>query len=150
MLLLSAPEHLLPFPKPWILVDRVLHSDRAAHISTCKLISLSDYFLQGHFQDYSVYPGVLLIEGIRQSVYLLLEPDRSVEQSPIEFLDMQVRFLSPVTPGDIVKFSVHICGPYEPDDYYLVSATGSVDDNPMVIFKSKCRQLEIKADDLSG
>ncbi|WP_197258687.1 3-hydroxyacyl-ACP dehydratase FabZ family protein [Paenibacillus dendritiformis] len=150
MFLLSAPEHLLPFSKPWILVDRVLYSDHAAHISTCKLISLSDYFLQGHFQDYSVYPGVLLIEGIRQSVYLLLEPNRPVERSLIEFLDMQVRFLSPVTPGEIVKFNVYISNLYEPDDYYLVTATGSVDDKPMVIFKSKCRQLEIKAENLSG
>lgn len=136
-----SPEDLLPGSKPWILVDKVLQSDEAARISTIKLISLSDYFLQGHFKSYSIYPGVLLIEGIRQSLHLLLKSGCSSKNNNVELTNMQVRFLMPVLPGDVIEYVVHIqeLQDVKKDDFFDVFAAGTVENKPIITFKAKCR-----------
>ncbi|MEK3732381.1 MULTISPECIES: 3-hydroxyacyl-ACP dehydratase FabZ family protein [Paenibacillus] len=143
------PGHILPGPKPWILVDRVLDTVSVAQISTCKLISASDYFLQGHFQHYSVYPGVLLIEGIRQSLYLWLSR-RTPDPHAIELRDMQVRFLTPAVPGDVIRYDITVQGSSEKGSFGRISATGTVDAKVVLTFQAACNLGEIKAENLSG
>lgn len=94
--------------KPWILFDRVEHIEASQRIITCKLISSSDYFLQGHFPEHSIYPGVMLMEGIHQSVALLLSMSCQSKVVISRFREVHVRFLSPAIPGDQIRYEVTI------------------------------------------
>ncbi|MVO98869.1 3-hydroxyacyl-ACP dehydratase FabZ family protein [Paenibacillus lutrae] len=93
------------YPKPWIMVDRIIDRS-AARITTVKLISASDFYLQGHFPSYSVYPGMLMVECILQSAELLLGQRQGVGSVGPSYIVSEIasRFLSPVTPGDTVVF----------------------------------------------
>ncbi|MFS0836947.1 3-hydroxyacyl-ACP dehydratase FabZ family protein [Paenibacillus sp. 1P03SA] len=98
-------EAYLQYAKPWIMVDRIIgESDRA--ISTLKNISSSDFYLIGHFPSYSVYPGMLMVECILQSAELLLKRQFPGRPESCLFGEVASRFLSPVVPGDSVRFDV--------------------------------------------
>lgn len=98
-------EELLPFRKPAILIDE-LSSGGPDRIVTKKLISHSDFFLQGHFADRSVYPGMLLIEGMLQSTQLF-HPQGSVP-SVLSPFRIRARFLEPVRPGNTVQYELDL------------------------------------------
>ncbi|SDZ37827.1 hypothetical protein [Bacillus sp. 166amftsu] len=87
--------------KPWILFDNIITKEKEK-IVTMKFISHSDYFLTGHFENYSVYPGVLLLEGIKQSA-MEMECLMGYELQKI-----QARFLQPVLPGIIVTYDINL------------------------------------------
>jgi 3-hydroxyacyl-[acyl-carrier-protein] dehydratase len=50
---------------PFLLVDRILEVD-GEHAIGIKNISGTDHFMQGHFPDVPIFPGVLLIETMAQ------------------------------------------------------------------------------------
>lgn len=81
--------------KPWIMFDRVLTAS-ANRTITSKNISQSDYFIRGHFEAYSIYPGLLLAEGIIQSA--------GFGPGSGEIHDLSIRFVRPVVPGDVVIY----------------------------------------------
>ncbi|MCF2945185.1 3-hydroxyacyl-ACP dehydratase FabZ family protein [Paenibacillus tarimensis] len=90
------------------MIDRIVEI-RERSIKTIKLISASDYYIKGHFRTYSVYPGMLLLEGVKQSATLLASCQGSSCSSPVQaglMEELTVRFLQPVIPGDTVLFEV--------------------------------------------
>lgn len=62
---------LLPQDYPFIYVDSVLDYENSDNITCLKNVSLNEWFFSGHFPDNPVFPGVLLIEGMAQSIILL-------------------------------------------------------------------------------
>ncbi len=57
---------LLPHRYPFLLVDRVLEVVRNEYAIGLKNVTLNEPFFQGHFPDYRVMPGVLVIEAMAQ------------------------------------------------------------------------------------
>ncbi len=97
-------EHILPYAKPWVMIDQIRELDCTEGTVSMKLISSSDFFLQGHFPAYSVYPGMLLVEGIRQTINCKLQHE--TDASKWKEHTIHSRFLQPVLPGDSVKYIV--------------------------------------------
>lgn len=60
-----------------------------------------EFFLQGHFPDYPVVPGVILCEMMAQSCALLLG-DELKEKRPLYTGIDKVRFKYQVRPGDTI------------------------------------------------
>lgn len=121
--------------KPWILFDRIQHIEAGQRIVTCKLISASDYFLLGHFHEHSIYPGVMLMEGIHQSVALLLSMSCQSKVVISRFREVNVRFLSPAIPGDQIRYEVTI----ERLDHmknFVVLASGMVDGKQIIRYSA--------------
>ena len=54
---------LLPHRYPFLLVDRVLEIEPGKKIKALKNVTMNEPFFQGHFPDYPVMPGVLIIEA---------------------------------------------------------------------------------------
>lgn len=99
--------------KPWIFVDEVKECAPMQKIITKKHITSSDFFLIGHFPDYSVYPGVLLLEGLIQSACLLYNysnftimkrSEKTNVRYPVTSCD--VRLLRPAEPGATLEYTV--------------------------------------------
>ena len=57
---------LLPHRYPMLLVDRIVEMVRNKYAIGLKNVTLNEPFFQGHFPDYPVMPGVLIIEAMAQ------------------------------------------------------------------------------------
>jgi 3-hydroxyacyl-[acyl-carrier-protein] dehydratase len=62
---------LLPHRYPFLLVDRVLELEPGKTIKALKNVTMNEPFFQGHFPDFPVMPGVLIIEALAQTAALL-------------------------------------------------------------------------------
>ena len=54
----------LPHRYPFLLVDRVLDFVPDTSLKAMKCVSINEPFFQGHFPDYPVMPGVLILEAL--------------------------------------------------------------------------------------
>lgn len=88
---------------PFLLVDRILEVDQEQAVGI-KNISGSDPFLQGHFPDEPIMPGVILVEAMSQVGGVLMAHDprfANVTAGYLAGLD-KVKFKGFVRPGDQV------------------------------------------------
>ena len=92
---------LLPHRYPILLVDRVLELDPRVRIKALKNVTANEPFFQGHFPDYPVMPGVLLLEALAQASALLAFSEKTEEDAIYFFAGIDnARFKKPVIPGD--------------------------------------------------
>jgi 3-hydroxyacyl-[acyl-carrier-protein] dehydratase len=101
---------ILPHRYPFLLIDRVVEMERKQRIVAIKNVTINEPQFQGHFPDYPIMPGVLMVEAIAQTggALLLTEiPDR--ESKLMVFTGIEnARFRRPVTPGDQLRIEVTV------------------------------------------
>ena len=92
---------LLPHRYPFLLVDRVLEITPRVSIRALKNVTMNEPFFQGHFPDFPVMPGVLIIEALAQTAALLTFSEAKAENAVYYFAGIDgARFKKPVLPGD--------------------------------------------------
>lgn len=92
---------LLPHRYPFLLVDRVLEITPRVSIRALKNVTINEPFFQGHFPDFPVMPGVLIIEALAQTAALLTFSEAKAENAIYYFAGIDgARFKKPVLPGD--------------------------------------------------
>jgi 3-hydroxyacyl-[acyl-carrier-protein] dehydratase len=92
---------LLPHRYPFLLVDRVLEITPRVSIKALKNVTMNEPFFQGHFPDFPVMPGVLIIEALAQTAALLTFSEAKAENAIYYFAGIDgARFKRPVLPGD--------------------------------------------------
>lgn len=90
----------LPHRYPMLLVDRVLEMSED-EIVAIKNVTINESFFQGHFSEYPVMPGVLIMEALAQTAGVL-ELSKEGNQGKLVFyagMD-KVKFKKQVVPGD--------------------------------------------------
>lgn len=101
---------ILPHRYPFLLIDRVIEIEPRKRIVAIKNVSLNEPQFQGHFPDYPIMPGVLMVEAIAQAggALLLTEiPDRGNKLMVFTGID-SAKFRKPVVPGDQVRIEVKV------------------------------------------
>ena len=101
---------ILPHRYPFLLIDRVVEVERKQRIVAIKNVSFNEPQFQGHFPDYPIMPGVLMVEAIAQAggALLLTEiPDRDNKLMVFTGID-SAKFRKPVVPGDQVRIEVKV------------------------------------------
>jgi 3-hydroxyacyl-[acyl-carrier-protein] dehydratase len=101
---------LLPHRYPFLLIDRVVEMVPRQRIVAIKNVTLNEPQFQGHFPDYPIMPGVLMVEAIAQAggALLLSEiPDRDSKLMLFTSIE-NARFRRPVTPGDQLRIEVTV------------------------------------------
>ena len=100
----------LPHRYPIILVDRVLELEPGKRIAALKNVSINEPVFMGHFPNYPVMPGVLIIEALAQAAAILsfASFDKHADRNSIYYfagID-NARFKRPVGPGDQLRLEV--------------------------------------------
>lgn len=99
-------KQILPHRDNMLLLDEVTEEDGVAHGRL--RIRGDEWFLQGHFPGAPVVPGVILCEILAQSVCVLMRDQMTQGKLPMYTSLNNVRFKSPVRPGDLFETKCRI------------------------------------------
>jgi 3-hydroxyacyl-[acyl-carrier-protein] dehydratase len=100
---------LLPHRYPFLLVDRIYDMDGDRSAVGVKNVTINEPFFQGHFPQYPVMPGVLIIEGLAQTAGALCVASLSEDYKAdlVYFMGIdRAKFRRPVLPGDQLHYHV--------------------------------------------
>ncbi|MEW9677600.1 3-hydroxyacyl-ACP dehydratase FabZ [Lentibacillus sp. L22] len=99
----------LPHRYPFLLVDKITEVDEGKRVAGIKNVSINEPFFQGHFPDYPVMPGVLIIEALAQvgAITMLGKEENKGKIGFLAGVD-KCRFKRQVKPGDQLKLEVEI------------------------------------------
>ena len=113
---------ILPHRENMLLLDDVESIDDTAvgHY----IVRGDEFFLKGHFPDNPIVPGVILCEILAQSACVLMRDAMSEGNLPVYTGLNNVKFRSPVKPGDTVETRCHIKRAKHP--FYFAEGTVTV------------------------
>jgi|TARA_B110000438_G_C15231887_1_gene401773 beta-hydroxyacyl-ACP dehydratase FabZ len=99
---------IIPHRYPMLLVDRVIECDNESKIVGIKNVTLNEPFFQGHFPEFPIMPGVLIIEAMAQVACILALKIVKKEGHPSVFFTGidEAKFRKPVTPGDTLRMEL--------------------------------------------
>ena len=97
---------ILPHREPFLMIDRVEEYEPGVSANGVKAVSGNEWFFMGHFADFKVMPGVLIIEAIAQMGGIALLTMKEMT-GKLAFLGKikNARFYEKVVPGDILKIN---------------------------------------------
>ena len=100
---------ILPHRYPMLLVDRIIELE-AERVVGIKNVTATEPFFTGHFPDFPVMPGVLIIEAMAQTAGVLVLksiPDRDKKLVLLVAVE-NARFRKPVVPGDTLVMEMKV------------------------------------------
>ena len=102
---------LVPQKYPFMFIDKVIELQKESRIVCLKNVSGNEPFFVGHFPDFAIMPGVLIVEALAQAAIILFKKSFDTEQNKGKvFLlaSANVRFSKPVFPGDQLTLEIDI------------------------------------------
>ena len=104
----------LPHRDPFLFIDEVMDIDQNNQIHVRKYISPDEYFLDGHFPNNPIFPGVIIIEALGQASGILgfVKMNKTPDEGSIYVLAGvdKVRFRKRVRPGDTLDIYSKVLG----------------------------------------
>ncbi len=100
---------LIPHRYPFLLVDRVDELEPGVRAVAIKNVTQNEPFFEGHFPEYPVMPGVLIVEAMAQVGAVGVMAVEAYRQKLALFAGIDgVRFRRQVVPGDVLRMEVEI------------------------------------------
>lgn len=98
---------IIPHRYPFLLVDRILEVEEGKHAVGIKNVTANEEFFNGHFPNYPVMPGVLIVEALAQvsAVIMLMKEENKGQIGLFAGID-KCRFKRQVVPGDQLHLEV--------------------------------------------
>ena len=105
MILYEEIRSLLPQKYPFLFIDRVVEFEEGKKIVCVKNVSGNEPVFVGHFPDFAIMPGVLIIEAMAQASIILFKKSLPTQQNDKNTVFLlasinNARFTKPVFPGD--------------------------------------------------
>lgn len=107
---------IIPHRYPFLMIDRVENLEPGKSCVAFKNVTNNEWFFQGHFPNYPIMPGVLIIEAMAQAAGVLafatLIDEKVCEPGSSDFVYFtsieNAKFKQPVVPGDVIRFEISI------------------------------------------
>lgn len=113
---------------PMIMVDAVTSLDPGKRIRAIKNVTGNEIHFLGHFPEFAVMPGTLIVEAVGQAASILFAKSMGTGTGVGEFLVLgsinEMRFIRPVVPGDKMELDVQVLKFI--DDFAVVEVAASV------------------------
>ncbi len=104
MILFEEIRSLLPQKYPFLFIDKVIEYEEGKRIVCVKNVSGNEPVFVGHFPDFAIMPGVLIIEAMAQASIILFRkslPTQTTKDTVFLLASVNnARFTNPVFPGD--------------------------------------------------
>ena len=115
---------ILPHRYPFALVDKITDKKPGKWAKGIKCVSVNEMHFCGHFPNYHVMPGVLIIEALAQ-VGAIAALTTEENKGKIGFLGgiKNARFKQQVKPGDVLELSCEITKQRGPVGFGVGTAT---------------------------
>ena len=102
-------KRLLPHRAPFLFVERLAEIRPGESAVGYKAVSYNEPYFQGHFPEYAVMPGVLIVEAMAQTAGALVVHSLGLTRGrrTVYFMTIdKARFRRPVRPGDLLRIPV--------------------------------------------
>ena len=103
-------KNLLPHRDPMLLIDELYDIKKLTSATGVVKVKKDSFFVQGHFPDQPVMPGVLIVEAFGQSAAALTAHglDKSTYENKLVFLMSveKARFRNPVIPDCKLELNI--------------------------------------------
>jgi 3-hydroxyacyl-[acyl-carrier-protein] dehydratase len=127
---------IIPHRYPFLMIDRVENLISGKSCVAFKNVSNNEWFFEGHFPDYPIMPGVLIIEAMAQAAGVLAFSTlisegilQCCESRFVYFTSIeQVKFRRPVLPGDVLRIDI-VLSQRRGNKFWKFTANGYVGDN---------------------
>ena len=108
MLNIEEIKAIIPHRYPFLLVDQITEVEENRIVGK-KNVTINEPFFEGHFPDYPVMPGVLILEALAQTgaVAILGKEENKGKIGFLAGID-KARFRRQVRPGDTLTLEVEI------------------------------------------
>lgn len=102
-------QQIIPHRWPFVLVDKIIDLKPGEEAVGIKNVTSDEFFFQGHFPGYPIFPGVLIVEALAQTgaVAVLSLPENKGKVVLFAGID-SFRFRKPVFPGDTMRLEVRL------------------------------------------
>ena len=121
-------KQIIPYKEPFLFIDSVLKLEKDIIVAQ-KAVDGSEDFFKGHFVDFKIMPGALIIEGIGQAATLLIRHNtpNHKDKDILAYKIKDAVFRVPTFPGDVLTYEVRIV--MLDERFAIVKGKATVNDN---------------------
>ncbi|MED3798678.1 3-hydroxyacyl-ACP dehydratase FabZ [Lysinibacillus capsici] len=118
---------VLPHKYPFLLADRIVEMEYMKHSKGYKHISNNEPWVNGHFADKPIYPGVLMIETMVQiGGFMFIDSNNSTFEKKMYLCGVKnFKIIHPVIPGDTLMVEAEFVQNIA--HFFQIKCTASVD-----------------------
>ena len=100
---------VIPYEDPFLMIDKVLSLDKKKIVAEKNVNAKEEYF-KGHFKDFPIMPGALIVEGIGQAATMLIRYnlENHEQYDVLAYKIRSAKFFRPTFPGQTLRFEAKL------------------------------------------
>ena len=100
---------ILPQREPFLMIDRVMDYQAGKFCKAIRAVNANEWFFRGHFPDFKVLPGVLIVESMAQTGAIAVLTAEEYKGKNALFRGIEhMKFRRKVLPGDVMEIYTEI------------------------------------------